>query len=802
MHALRIDPKCAAAYKSRFKIYSKLAMMAAQDEEEGLDDEEEEDEDEDESKPDSKTLLMKSAYDALAAFILDGSTNILLAGAAEDATREACRAEAKEYFWDRNGDDSDDDSDWSDDDSEEGSAASNDEDGDVKEKDDEEDDIPQIGGSITKLRSCIGTAEELDANRVLFDSILESSTLPRSWLVNSYMTLFAPLNIAFDLTSEMVANQVNHVDDGLDEEGKTIPFMHLLDISNVDDEATSDESAPCELKEGDMDSFKLLCTVVGLLMKCKSACPDTSAIDKSKHVDPVTPSTSDVTVFPENDGNKVSLAFVKATGKDVENNDDSRCIDDSEVKVEVWSVDSLLDMTTEVFGCQGTDIFESGRFSSDLSESKVTSRGVDDEADDDDYVKLSMKDLVLNDCDFPGVAAQKDSQAGTCNASVNFQEAFSLICSGEASALTGVEFKWCKKGDTDNACYRLHVEVMDSVMSGKAEEGKDVVEGDDVTTSRDVSPKLRSRLLSLCGSIAYLCGDAMGGYKCLKASILLDDNLLDSRLKISSILLEMDELDKAEAQLMEASHRPKWEEDICLNLHLAELHLHRMEYFPAVRILRSTSRRLDFLLEGWEGLVDEKEVARHIGPTIVSLHGVAEFRVNPETPLRALNILQKGIKTFPDNVSLCVCYGEVLGQAGDPAGALKSYSDASAMEPNHPLPFLNASRVYQQLNQMQLCKKHMEKAFNLDKSLSLTLVDIAQFKLHEKRFSDQGEAAVSSPSSEEEGMFFEDLSSEEILETAVDVSRHVSEVIDVFTAKQIARFYAKLGASGLAPIFL
>jgi tetratricopeptide (TPR) repeat protein len=200
--------------------------------------------------------------------------------------------------------------------------------------------------------------------------------------------------------------------------------------------------------------------------------------------------------------------------------------------------------------------------------------------------------------------------------------------------------------------------------------------------------------------------------------------------------------------------------------------------------------------------MDDKEVARHIGPTIVSLHGVADFRVNPETPLRALNILQKGIKTFPDNVSLCVCYGEVLGQAGDPAGALKSYSDASAMEPNHPLPFLNASRVYQQLNQMQLCKKHMEKAFNLDKSLSLTLVDIAQFKLHEKRFSDQGEAAVSSPSSEEEGMFFEDLSSEEILETAVDVSRHVSEVIDVFTAKQIARFYAKLGASGLAPIFL
>ena len=106
--------------------------------------------------------------------------------------------------------------------------------------------------------------------------------------------------------------------------------------------------------------------------------------------------------------------------------------------------------------------------------------------------------------------------------------------------------------------------------------------------------------------------------------------------------------------------------------------------------------------------------------------------------------------TFPDNVSLCVCYGEVLGQAGDPAGSLKSYANASVLEPEHPLPYLNASRVYQQLNQLTLCKKHMAKAFDLDRSLSLTLVDIAQFKLHEKRFLDQGEPLLSAPPSTSE----------------------------------------------------
>lgn len=33
-------------------------------------------------------------------------------------------------------------------------------------------------------------------------------------------------------------------------------------------------------------------------------------------------------------------------------------------------------------------------------------------------------------------------------------------------------------------------------------------------------------------------------YRCFKASILLDEDMLDSRLKIGSVLMEMDELDK------------------------------------------------------------------------------------------------------------------------------------------------------------------------------------------------------------------------------------------------------------------
>jgi len=566
------------------------------------------------------------------------------------------------------------------------------------------------------------------------------------------------------------------VDDGLDEEGVDVPFKHLLKFNefNEDEKELGGENSSRHIQEGDADAFDLLCTVVKLLMNCKSDGMKPASTDTNKLKQPVERKKLLPEDFPENEGNTVSF-----TTESQECVSASDCVGED---INVWSIDSLFEMTSEVFGEGNTQLFESGKFS--FVELRHDDSLEDKEGDDDDYVKLSVDDLVLNDYD----SAKDDSTHPVCcTDSKQFQEAFTLLCSNESSALTGVVFKWSKasisKENDEHLRYRLSVE--------------DTVEGDGINM-REVSEKLRSRLLSLCGSIAYLCGDAMGGYKCLKSSILLDNNMLDSRLKISSILLEMDELDKAEAQLMDAKSRPHWENNICLDLHLAELHLHRMEYFPAVRILRATSRRLDFLLEGWDGLVDERDVAKHIGPTIASLHGVAEFRVTPETPLKALNILQRGIETFPDNVSLCVCYGEVLGQAGDPAGALKSYADASAMEPNHPLPYLNASRVYQQLNQMHLCKEHMAKAFGLDRSLSLTLVDIAQFKLHEKRFLDQGEqSAVNTTDS-----FFEDMSSEDILESALDFSRHVSEAIDVFTARQIARFYAKLGATGLAPIFL
>lgn len=315
---------------------------------------------------------------------------------------------------------------------------------------------------------------------------------------------------------------------------------------------------------------------------------------------------------------------------------------------------------------------------------------------------------------------------------------------------------------------------------------------------RKVSRGLRARLLSLCGSIAYLLGDSMGGYQCMKASILLEGESLDSRIKIATMLMEMDELDKAEVHLNDAKR--KWPNEIVVDLHEAELSLHRTDYMNAVEILRKISQTFQQkLFSSYDDsnlTSSQRDTLNHLGPSIISLHGVAEFRVNPENPEYALSVLKKGIEKYPRSTSLLVCYGEVLSQAGDPSGALKLYYKASKLEPGHPMPYLNASRVYQQLNQMELAKLHMMKALSIDDSLSLTLVDIAQYKIQQRKkyplTNQNNEIHHKTQEKNQINEIIDGMTVEEILDYGLYQARHVSEILDILTTKQIAEFYNKL----------
>ncbi|CAE7465064.1 unnamed protein product, partial [Symbiodinium microadriaticum] len=352
--------------------------------------------------------------------------------------------------------------------------------------------------------------------------------------------------------------------------------------------------------------------------------------------------------------------------------------------------------------------------------------------------------------------------------SFSFMEAFRLVTEPNAHHLTGVLFTWKIIG-------------VDSFAPADA----------------DVDPE-----------ISY--------DRCMKASILLDGECLDSRIKISTMLMEMDELDKAAVHIRDANR--KWSDELLVELHQAQLMVHQTDYEGAVQVLRSASRKLDIEIGDniysshvMSGCEHTLATMRHLAPTITALHGVAEFRVNPENPERALSVLQRGAKRYPHDASMQICLGEVLGQAGNPAGALKAYALAAEVEPTHPMPYLNASKLYQQMNQLELAKVHMRKALRVDSSLAITLVDIAQFKIHESRRGNVVSAPVELPAAEgaqtvvsvpavtHADYLINSASAAAILDSALDQSRHVSEIIDVFTAKKIAGFYSELQESGLAP---
>jgi hypothetical protein len=90
---------------------------------------------------------------------------------------------------------------------------------------------------------------------------------------------------------------------------------------------------------------------------------------------------------------------------------------------------------------------------------------------------------------------------------------------------------------------------------------------------------------------------------------------------------------QAEVHLNDAER--KWPDEVLVELHRAELLVHQMEYGNAVQVLRRTSRKLDIEIgddiSGGSSL-PKVAIMRHLAPTVAALHGVAEFRIDPENP--------------------------------------------------------------------------------------------------------------------------------------------------------------------------
>jgi tetratricopeptide (TPR) repeat protein len=158
-----------------------------------------------------------------------------------------------------------------------------------------------------------------------------------------------------------------------------------------------------------------------------------------------------------------------------------------------------------------------------------------------------------------------------------------------------------------------------------------------------LSHKLRARLLNVCGSVAYLAGDATGAVACLRASLLEDPSLVDSKIKLGSLLIDMDESTEASRLLKEAQKSDP--DNAVVVLHLGELLINKNEFERAVKHLRKVQRLVPFYQSNRsaKGVSERDRMQRvsveDIQANATALLGISLFRLNPTRPDVKLNFI-------------------------------------------------------------------------------------------------------------------------------------------------------------------
>lgn len=466
------------------------------------------------------------------------------------------REEAKAYFWKRlngPGDDDDDDDDEEEDESNHGGREKVSK--GVSALQQQLAHLPMLQGPVSELRSCSCQCEAAnDLHKEVYNALLKSSCMPKPWMQLAFLSLYAPAHLALDLPQESLASGRHHTSpsrpapeaayNALGEDIK--PFEHLLvggdhknsvhwqqhdqheekpsgNIEDIDEDVTHSD-----IPEGDVDAFSLICALATAL----------SRIDKQ-----VPASASIIAQSPSPDAEGLvsclnSSELFEIRGKEAYES------------VPVHALPSAEDLSYEI---------STGLQVDSIDHLEVLAAGL-----------LPTSLLSSDPCETPTITVTGgdsfgvgDGVVGDDVCSASFVEAFELVTSPTAHELTGAVFTWKIIGvdsfaSTSNSSERvsfgqcrfrvnvaLTAEMEDAICDrsmhnsmhnvddnslqseetaceggDKAvkevddeEEDEDEEEEEEEGNLRKVSRRLRARLLSLCGSVAYLLGDAMGGYQ-------------------------------------------------------------------------------------------------------------------------------------------------------------------------------------------------------------------------------------------------------------------------------------------------
>lgn len=248
------------------------------------------------------------------------------------------------------------------------------------------------------------------------------------------------------------------------------------------------------------------------------------------------------------------------------------------------------------------------------------------------------------------------------------------------------------------------------------------------------------------------------------------------------------------------------EDDPYVMLHQAELAIHNNEFESASMMLMQVERIVSrsAVSESPSSRFASQLIAMHgsaasiesqltierrradafvrLRVNIACLRAVTSFRMAPSQPEGALFILQQAQQQI-DPLSLSksaklfleLSLGEISCQAGDVVAGLGHFKQASICDPLHPLPYTNAARAYQQLQQWSLAEHHLAMSLSCDPYLATTYVDIAQGRSLTGRVD----------------------SALQLLDAALPYACHVSEIRDVLASRTVTAILQELQQYGV-----
>lgn len=207
----------------------------------------------------------------------------------------------------------------------------------------------------------------------------------------------------------------------------------------------------------------------------------------------------------------------------------------------------------------------------------------------------------------------------------------------------------------------------------------------------DLGCSNQAAALNLKGTLIYLEGQSDEALDAFNRALELDPNYIQVYIKKSHVYMEQGDLTSALAQIRIAANLSPLDPDI---------YYHRGQIYYI-------SGQYDLAME------DYSESIR-LDPTFVYAHiQLAVVHHKLTNHLTAVDMFQKISTHFPACVEVFNYYGEVLIDQGNIQGAIDMFNKAMALDPSHPLPFINKAMIlYQHLGKpdeaIQLCKN----AFN------------------------------------------------------------------------------------------